>query len=108
MDWATADRLGRHCQTAVMPTGITRHRRNLTARILAGQQEGWTVTDPVSKDLEHPRQDRAPDGQRQDGRPSEATIEDVRSERTDQHPPTEPPEDTGGAPTTEHGPGGDL
>ena len=66
------------------------------------------MTDEVSKDLEQPQQVRAPDGQRHDGRPSQATIDDLRSAGTDKQAPSEPPEETGAAPTTEHGPGGDL
>ena len=66
------------------------------------------MTDELSNDLEHPEQNRAPDGQRRDGRPSQSTVDDLRAARTDEQPPTEPPEDHGGSPTTEHGPGGDL
>jgi hypothetical protein len=66
------------------------------------------MTDDLTKGLEEPKQQRAPDGQRHDGRPSQSTIDDVRAERTDKQPPTEPPEETGASPTTEHAPGGDL
>jgi hypothetical protein len=66
------------------------------------------MSDQMSKDLEEPKQDRAPDGQRQDGRPSVASIEEARTELDHEQAPTEPPEETGGSPTTEHGPGGDL
>ena len=66
------------------------------------------MTDQISRDLERPEHDRAPDGQRDDGRPSQDTIDDVRSGGTEKRSPTEAPEEKGTAPSTEHGPGGDL
>jgi hypothetical protein len=65
------------------------------------------MSDQISKDLEDPDDARAADGQRRDGRPSTGSIDD-RPATDAERAPTEAPEETGGSPTTEHAPGGDL
>lgn len=66
------------------------------------------MSDQISNDLEHPDDARGPDGQRRDGRPTTGSIGDRRPDVVDEPAPTEAPEETGGSPTTEHAPGGDL
>jgi hypothetical protein len=58
--------------------------------------------------LEQPEEIRDAKDERQDGRPTAAPrTTDDPGPRSTEHP-TVAPEEEGGSPTTEHGPGGDL
>ena len=62
------------------------------------------MTDQES--LERPESIRDDDRQRRDGRPTNETLDDDGADANST--PTVAPEEQGGAPSTEHGPGGDL
>ena len=64
------------------------------------------MTNQTRTDLEEPDQIRTPDGERRDGRPTEATLDDPVDKAGDH--PTVAPEEDGGSPSTEHAPGSDL
>ena len=58
--------------------------------------------------LDQPKEIRDAKDERQDGRPTGAPRKaDDPDRRTEEHP-TVAPEEEGGSPSTEHGPGGDL
>lgn len=66
--------------------------------------DGQNQTEP----LERPKEIDGPDGERRDGRPTSGVTDDVESGRPAEATPTVAPEEKGGAPSTEHAPGGDL
>ena len=66
------------------------------------------MTDQTRNDLEEPDRIRTPEGERADGRPTEGTLDERRAQDPSGDHPTVAPEETGGSPSTEHAPGGDL
>jgi hypothetical protein len=58
--------------------------------------------------LEQPKQIRDAKDERQDGRPTHADHTTGGTGMPNADHPTVAPEEEGGSPTTEHGPGGDL
>jgi hypothetical protein len=62
----------------------------------------------VDKELERPHEIEGPDDQRRDGRPTTAPTEGIDAGRPADETPTVAPEEQGGEPSTEHGPGSDL
>ena len=69
-----------------------------------------TDDERAQQDLERPEEIRGEDGQRKDGRPTGPKDEEtgLRPGAPAESQPTVAPEETGGTPTTEHAPGGDL
>jgi hypothetical protein len=63
---------------------------------------------PTENDLEEPEQIRDDSGQRSDGRPTDPEDPGRPAWDSPEAVPTVAPEEEGGTPSTEHGPGGSL